>query len=63
MMSAESLASRIEENVKNSCNFEVIEQNRCFYLAIARAIVDEIQQNAEVAGTDSNGGDCEGRVK
>ena len=63
MMSAESLASRIEENVKNSCSFEIIEQNKCFYLAIAKAIIDEIQQNAEVTGTDSNGGDCSGEVK
>ena len=63
MMSAESLASRIEENVKSSCNFELIKQNRCFYLAIAKAIVDEIQQNAEVTGTDSEGGECTGEVK
>ncbi len=63
MMSAESLASRIEENVKSICNFEVIEQNKCFYLAIAKAIVDEIQENAEVIGEDSEGGDCTGEVK
>ena len=63
MISAESLASRIEENVQNSCNFELIEQNKCFYLAIAKAIVDEIQQNAEVTGTDSEGGECTGKVQ
>ena len=55
MMTSESLASKIEENVKNDCGFELIEQNKCFYLAIAKAIIDEIQQNAVVTGTDSNG--------
>lgn len=63
MISAESLASKIEENVKNSCGFELIEQNKCFYLAIAKAIVDEIQQNAEVTGTDSDGDSLEGKVQ
>jgi SLT domain-containing protein len=63
MMNIDSLASKIEENVKNSCNFEVIEQNKCFYKAIAKAIIDEITQNAEVTGTDSQGGDIQGKVE
>ena len=63
MMSAESLASRIEENVQNDCGFELIEHNKCFYLAIAKAIIDEIQQNAEVIGTDSDGDTLEGQVQ
>ena len=63
MMSAESLANRIKENVQNDCSFALIEQNECFYLAIAKAIVDESQQNAEVTGTDSEGGECTGEVK
>jgi len=62
MMSAESLANRIKENIQN-CGFEIIEQNECFIDSIAKAIVDEIQQNAEVIGTDSEGGECSGEVK
>jgi len=63
MMSAESLANRIKENVQNNCSFVLIEQNEGFYLAIAKAIIDEIQQNAEVTGSDSEGGECTGEVK
>jgi hypothetical protein len=62
MMSADSLASRIEENL-TSCGFEMIDQNKCLVESIAKAIVDEIQQNAEVTGTDSEGGECTGEVK
>ena len=62
MMSADSLASRIKSNLE-SCGFEIIAQNECFIEAIAKAIVDEIQQNAEVVGTDSEGGACTGEVK
>ena len=62
MMSADSLASRIEENLKD-CGFEIITQNECLINSIAKAVVDEIQQNAEVTGTDSEGGECTGEVK
>ena len=64
MMNVDSLASKIEENVKNNCNFKLIEQNRCFYRAIAKAIIDEITKNAVVHTTDSNGDTCDnGTIK
>jgi len=62
MMSAESLANRIKSNLE-ACGFEIIAQNECLISSIAKAIVDEIQQNAEVVGTDSEGGVCTGEVK
>ena len=62
MMSKDSLVDRIITNL-TACGFEIITQNRCFIESIAQAIIDEIQQNAEVNGTDSEGGDCTGEVK
>ncbi len=62
MMSAESLASRIKSNLE-ACGFEIIAQNECLVNSIAKAVVDEIQENAEVTGTDSEGGECTGEVK
>ena len=46
MMSADTLVEKIKSNLK-ACGYEIIAQNECLFNSIAKAVVDEIQQNAE----------------
>jgi len=63
MLSEDSLAQRIVENLLSESVGEVtsglIEK---WAKAIAKAIVEEIQENSELQGTDSTGGPITGKV-
>jgi len=61
-MNIDTLANRIKENLK-ACGFTIIAQNDCLAKSIAKAVIDEIKQNAEVTGTDSQGGNIQGKVQ
>jgi hypothetical protein len=56
MISESSLKAKIESNMKN-CGFVMTKQNKCLAASIAKAVVDEITQNAQVvvAGGSSSG--------
>ena len=48
MISDSSLKSKIETNLK-ACGIKLTDSNKCMANAIAKAVVAEIQANAEVA--------------
>jgi len=50
MMSDSTLKTKIENNLK-SCGIKLTDSNKCLVNAIAKAIVEEIQLNAEVLVT------------
>jgi hypothetical protein len=60
-LDSDNLAKQIQDNL-TSCGFEAIAQNTCLCEAIAKAVVEHITSNAEVSGTDSQGGDINGVV-
>jgi len=47
MISDSSLKSKIENNLK-ACGIKLTEANKCMATAIAKAVVEEITQNAQV---------------
>ncbi len=62
-LSADSLAEKIIQNLLSEGIGEVTSgQLEKWARAIAQAIVEEIQENSELDGTDSTGGTITGRV-